>query len=75
MGERPYEYFDSVHTAITYEMNLNRIKIQRNVFSTFELLGDIGGVQSILLTLVGFIMSAYHYQRFELYMTSKLYRK
>ena len=56
-------------------MNLNRIKVQRNVFSVFELLGDIGGVQSILLTLVGFIMSAYHYQRFELYMTSKLYRK
>ena len=45
------------------------------MFSVFELVGDIGGMQTILLTVVGFIMTAYHYQRFELYMTQKLYKR
>ena len=44
IGERPYEYFDRVHTSINYEMNLNRIRIVRTVFSSFELIGDIGGM-------------------------------
>ena len=58
---RPYEYFDNVHTSINYEMNLDRIKIQRNVFSVFELLGDLGGMQTILLTIAGFVMTVFHY--------------
>lgn len=45
------------------------------MFSVFELVGDIGGMQTILLTVVGFVMTAYHYQRFELYMTQKLYKR
>ena len=44
IGERPYEYYDQVHTSINYEMNLNRVRISRTVFSSFDLIGDIGGM-------------------------------
>ena len=40
---RPYEYFDDVHIAITFEFDLNLYRIDRDTYSLLDWLGDIGG--------------------------------
>ena len=41
---RPYEYFDDVHIAITYEFDLNLYKIDRETYNFLDWLGDLGGL-------------------------------
>ena len=56
-------------------MSLDRIKIQRYVFSILECLGDVGGLHEILAIIFGLIYGVFHYETYEEFMTSKLYRK
>ena len=52
---RPYEVEDAVHMTIAYELSLDRILIQRNVFSFLDWLGDVGGLLEILFILYSLI--------------------
>ena len=72
---RPYEFFDNNHVVVSFEVSLNRIKIQRFVFSFLDWLGDVGGLLEILFISFSLIYMAYHYQTFDEYLTAKLYRK
>ena len=40
---RPYEYNDSVHYMIRYEMNRELRIGNRRVYGAFDMLGDVGG--------------------------------
>ena len=62
---RPYEYYDDVHTAITYEFDLNLYRIDRETYNLLDCLGDIGGLQSALMFLLGLIFSLFTYHAFE----------
>ena len=42
--ERPYEYFDNIHVALNYEMNLNLFMYEREVYTTLDWFGNIGGL-------------------------------
>ena len=75
IGERPYEFYDAVHVSIVYEMNLDRRRIQRNVFSLLDWLGDVGGLFEIFFVFFSLVMGTYHYKTFEIYMVRKLYQK
>ena len=44
VGERPYEFNDRVHYTISYEMNLNMITADREVYHALDWLGDLGGL-------------------------------
>ena len=44
---RPWEFYDAVHVQVTFEVSLDRIKIQRYVFSLLDCLGDVGGLNEI----------------------------
>ena len=52
---RPYEFTDNVHFAISYEMDLDKYFIERTVYTSLDLLGDIGGLMGILITIGNFI--------------------
>lgn len=45
---RPYEFPDSVHCQITFELNLDLKVIDRQVYSVLDWLGDIGGLVEAL---------------------------
>ena len=74
-GERPYEFYDNVHVGIVYEMNLDRMRIQRNVFSLLDWLGDVGGLFEIIFVFSSILVSIYNFQTFEIYMVRKLFKK
>ena len=43
-GERPYEYDDRAHLVISYEMNRNLILYEREVWTSLDWFGDLGGL-------------------------------
>ena len=64
-GQRPYEFLDDVHLTVTFELSLDRIKIQRFVFSLLDWLGDVGGLIEILFISFSLVYALFHYQTFE----------
>ena len=74
-NQRPYEFPDGNQVVVSYEVSLDRIKIQRIVFSFLEWLGDVGGLLEILFISFSLVYMVFHYQTFEEYLVEKLYRK
>ena len=74
-GERPYEFVDNVHLSISFEMSLDRKRIQRNVFSLLDWIGEVGGLLEALFVLFSVLITIYNYKAFENYMVQNLYSK
>ena len=55
-------------------MNLNQLSINRQIYSSLELISDIGGIQAILLSLFGFILSVFNYNNFDTFLASRLFK-
>ena len=72
---RPYEFPDRVHLQVTFEFDLNLYRIDRDVYSLFDWIGDLGGLLEGLSIIMAFILSLLHYRQFEHYMIEKLYSK
>ena len=53
---RPYEFPDTVHVSISYEMDLTKHFISREVYTWLDWLGDIGGLSGMLYPLGSVIM-------------------
>ena len=54
---RPYEFEDSVHLSISYEMDLNMHVSERTVYTILDWLGDVGGLMGILIDFGGIILA------------------
>ena len=56
---RPYEFTDNVHLQITFELELTQYRVDRDVYSMLDWIGDVGGLNeglTIILTLIlGFL--------------------
>ena len=46
---RAYDYADTVHFMLRYEMDLSITKIDRAIYGTLDWLGDIGGLNEALV--------------------------
>ena len=44
-GERPYEHTDHVHFCLNYEMSRNLVQYDREVYTTLDWFGNLGGLQ------------------------------
>ena len=64
----------SVQMDISIEMNLDQITIARSVYTTLDVLSDIGGIQGILMSGMGMLLGIWNYQNFDNYMASRLYK-
>ena len=53
---RPYEFPDSVHLSLSYEMDLNQRVYDRAVYTALDWLGDIGGLMGILFDMGSLLM-------------------
>ena len=65
---RPYEYSDDVHTILTYEFDLDMSVINRDTYTSLNLLGDIGGLAEGVYIIFGFIVVLFNYNTFEDYL-------
>ena len=73
-GERPYEFYDNVHVGIVYEINLDRRRIQRSVYSLLDWIGDVGGLLEAMFVILSVLIVIYQYKTFEIYMIQNLFK-
>ena len=72
---RPYEFPDRVHLQLTYEFDLDLYRIDRDVYSILDWIGDIGGLNEGLFVILGIILSYFNYNTFEHFMIEHLFFK
>ena len=57
-----------------FEVNLDKHVILREHYNILDLLGEVGGVQTILISFFQFILYLINYHHFDTFMASKLYK-
>ena len=70
----PYEKFDNTWVSVTFEMDLSLITYERNVFTLFDMLSDIGGLSGILMTTFGILTALWNYKAFDNMMATSLFK-
>lgn len=56
------------------EYNLNQVVIARDGFKILDLLSDVGGMQSILMSTFGYLLAIVNYHMLDNFMVSRLYK-
>jgi hypothetical protein len=74
MTSLPYEWDDNVWLSITVEVDFDVITYEREVYTSLQLLSDIGGLSGILMTIAAALMVLWNYQSFDNYLVSRLFR-
>lgn len=59
---------------IIIEYNLNQMVIARDGYKALDLLSDIGGMQSILMSAVGYLIAILNYNMLDNFIVSRLYK-
>ena len=72
---RPYEFPDSVHLQLTYEFDLDLYRIDRDVYSILDWIGDVGGLNEGLFIILSIILGFVNFYKFEHFMIEHLYFK
>ena len=70
---RPYEFFDNVHIAITYELDPDYYQSEVHVYNALDMLGDIGGLQYSLVIVLSSILMLMHHNKMENYLVSQMF--
>ena len=74
LANQPYEKDSIVQMDVTIEMNLDLGVIQRESYNFLDVLSDIGGMQSIIITTFSLLIGIWNYKHFDSYMASKLFK-
>lgn len=72
---RPYEFPDSVHMQVTYEFDLDLYRIDRDVYSILDWIGDVGGLREGLFIFLSMVMGFINFNTFEHFMIEHLFQK
>ena len=70
---RSYEKDYLVQMEISLEMNLDQKTLARTGYNVLDVLSDVGGIQGILMSGFGIILSIFNYNNFENYLASRIY--
>ena len=54
-------------------MNKDVVKVERSVYNSFMLLGDVGGLYGILVPLASIILGYINFQKIENVLVQRLY--
>ena len=69
-----YEEGDDTWIMVTVEMDPNLMMYERSVYTFFDLLSDLGGLNGILMTFAGIFIAELNYNKFENKMVKRLFR-
>ena len=69
--ERPYTGY---WASATFEMDFDMWYIERNKYTVFDLLSDVGGLLGILTAISSIMISIWNYQNFDNFMVSRLFK-
>ena len=70
----PYDFFDDVLMAVTYEFDLTFYEMERTAYNILDWFGDLGGLLEALMVFFGAIYGFVHYETFNNFLVQKLYR-
>ena len=72
---RPYEFPDNVHLQVTFEFDLSLYRVDRDVYSILDWIGDIGGLVEGLALFFGGLVALISFNSFDHYMIEYLYQR
>ena len=61
--------------SLNYVINKDVVKVERAVYNTFMLLGDVGGLYGILWPVIGSILGYLNFQRIDNILAERLFPK
>ena len=64
-----------MHTALSFEFDLNLYRIDREAYNMLDWLGDIGGLKEALTIILTSVFAVFNYHTFQDYLVSNLYRE
>ena len=70
----PYERQLDNWISVSFEMDLNMIRIERKLYTVFDMLSDVGGLLGILMAFAASLNSIWNYQNFDNFMVSRLFK-
>ena len=73
MSPRSYEKDLNVQMDISIEMNLDLGVLARSGYTFIDVLSDIGGIQSILISFISILMAVTNYKHFDSTMATQLF--
>ena len=75
-NEAPRPWYDMYQTklCIAFELNQDVTLIERSVYNSFMLLGDVGGFSGILFTIGAILISFFTHNNPQNYLAAKLYK-
>ena len=74
MTNLPYEKDRNVQMSMTIEMSLELLVVARTGYTILDVLSDVGGIQSLLMTITTLWIGVWNYKHFDNYMASKLFK-
>ena len=72
---RPYEFSDRMHQQITFEFDRTLYRVDRDVYSILDWIGDVGGLNEGVCVGLTFILTLLQFHKFDHYLIERLYRK
>lgn len=74
MPKRSYEKDDNVQMDITIEMNLDYVTQIRTRYTILDVLADVGGMQSLLMSIFGFLLAICNYGNFDNNLAANMFK-
>ena len=71
---RSYEKDDYTQMDVTFEMNLDKKHVIRNMYGILDLLSDVGGIMGIMMSFFAFLAGIFNFKNFDNYMASRLFK-
>ena len=68
-------WFYNERLSLRYEMNKDVEQVERAVYNSFMLLGDVGGLYGILMLLVGTILGYINFQKIDNVLAERLFNR
>ena len=72
--DRSYEKDYNAQFDLTIEMDFDIIQFKRQGYHIFDFISDIGGIQSILISVFASLVSIWNYKMLDNYLVSHLYK-
>ena len=70
----PYEKNDNTWISVTVEVDPNLMMYERSVYTVFDMMSDIGGLNGILMTICALICTTWNYNAFDNRMVQRLFK-
>ena len=59
---------------LTIEMSLDSQVLARSGYTLLDVISDVGGIQGLLMSLIGVFLGVFNFRNFDNYLASRLFK-